>query len=495
MINIEKLKHLSRSQLLFVFLFVAFGVIVPICYLSRPLHVDESTFLVIGNCIKDGSVLYQDVANNKPPGVFYLAAFVFSIVGKSFIAMRILTFVVHAASALLVFALGKKIAGRNVGMIASILFLIGVYLLSFQGYCYLTEPYVVFFCILSVSFFLREKYYAKFIAGLALGMGIVFKQTTIFLFGVFFLFYLLQLRFKQYRTKEYVISSAKNLVIIFLGIAIPLLIVFIYFLAIGTAEGMLYYMLFSVPGVTPSSLLEPLQMALDFFPYLPVWLLSIGMALIVGYKFLRGKTLDEKRFLLSLWLLVFSFPAIIGGSHRILFIIPPAALLAALLSHDIYNNLRRKCYSKQLKRLVIVIFICTLVISTGVNIYLFVARSSWSVQDQIRAAHEVEEYVDGKMYAFPFQNFLFFFSNSTPSVTVVGGVYSEEIAEQLTRDLQVNNVDYVVAVKSVMEILDKGEQILHFPSARQIIYDYIQENYQQVEIMEYFIIYKLKEDN
>ena len=130
----EKLKNLSLSQLLFISLFILFGVIIPVTYISAPLHVDESTFLVIGNSIKDGSLLYKDVANIKSPGVFYLSALVFSVVGKSFIAVRILTYLVHIISAFLVYRLGKKIADKNIGMIASLLFLIGVYIPQFQGY-------------------------------------------------------------------------------------------------------------------------------------------------------------------------------------------------------------------------------------------------------------------------------------------------------------------------------------------------------------------------
>lgn len=497
---IEKIKCSMSKNIIFILLFFFFGVVVPICYLTRSLYIDESTFLVIGSRIQEGSVLYKDVANAKPPGVFYLSALVFNIVGKSYIALRILVCIIHALSALLIFKLGTKIKDRNIGMISSIIFLIGVYLLPYVGHSFLTEPFVAFFCLLAVTFFLKEKYYSKFISGLALGFGVLFKQTAIFLLGAFFLFYGLQLRSQKNRTVEYVISSAKDLIIIFSGLALPLLITYLHFLSMDVAEGFLHYTVFSTPGITTSSLSNLYGMLFDFLSYLPIWFLSLIMIIVVGHRFLKKSAFDKRHFLLALWILFFSYPAIIGGNHRVLFIIPPASILAALIFENLYKDFKAKLKQNRfsLKRVLSAVTVFMIVISLVTNTYLlFVwALSDWDVYDQIEAAQEVEQYIiDGKMYVFPFQNYLFFFSNLTPRVTIVGGVYSEETAESVVRDLQANNVSYVVAVKDVIEVLSKGEQTLHFPEARQIIYDYIQENYQQVKVLKYYIIYKLKENN
>ena len=153
------INRLSRYQLFFITLFILFGVIVPIYYISYPLYGDEGIFLTIGDSIKNGALLYRDVADIKPPGIFYLAALVFSVVGKSFIAARVLTFVVNIASALLILKLGTKIKDKNVGMLASILFLISVYLPLCHGYYYLGEPFVVFFILLSVLCFFNPAQY------------------------------------------------------------------------------------------------------------------------------------------------------------------------------------------------------------------------------------------------------------------------------------------------------------------------------------------------
>jgi 4-amino-4-deoxy-L-arabinose transferase-like glycosyltransferase len=43
----------------------------------------------------------------------------------------------------------------------------------------MTEPFAVFFILLSVLCFFKDGYPAKLIAGFLLGVGVLFKQTTI----------------------------------------------------------------------------------------------------------------------------------------------------------------------------------------------------------------------------------------------------------------------------------------------------------------------------
>jgi hypothetical protein len=429
MILVEKLKQLSGRHIFFILLFIIFGVFVPSYYLFYPLGVDEATYLVIGALIKDGALLYRDVIDVKLPGIYYLAALVFSVAGKSFIAIRVLTYVINAISALLVYSLGKKIANKNIGMAASIFFLIGMYLWQYEGYCYMTEPYVVFFSLLSVLFFLKDGYRAKLVSGLALGMG---------LFGVFFLFYLLNLRFQKNRTKDYVINSAKNLISISLGVAVPLLLVFLYFFSMGAGSQFTYCTIFFISDYSYPFILW--RFIKDFFSFFPIWLLSTSMVLLVGCRLIKGKVLNEKHFLLTLWLLVFSILVIRTGSHRVPFIFPSAAILSALMLSKLYQNLK------------------------------------------------------GRLYFFPFRNYFFFFSDMTPGVKYLGSITGDGVAEKLIEELQINNVSYVVAVRDVIEMLEEKKPFAFHPESKNIMYNYIKENYQLVDTVEYYYLYKLKSD-
>jgi len=483
---IGKLKIPSRKNLIFIILFIVFGLIPPIFYIYNTLHVDEATFLVIGNYIKNGSVMYKDYGNNKFPGIFYLAALVFSITGKSFMAARILTYIIQAISAIIIFVLGTKIKNKNVGMIAAILFLIGVYLPDFQGYLYMTESYVVFFSLVSILFFLKDSHHAKFISGLALGIGMIFKQTAVLIFGVYFLFYLLRLKSRENRTKNYIKNTTKNLVLISSGAAIPLIITFTYFLITGAANEMLHYTVFSLSGYDSTFVFETIISS--FLSYLPVWLLSTIMVIFVGYSFLVKNLLDEKLLFLILWILLFFIPAL-SGTHRVLFIIPPVVLSAAYVFIFLYKNLRNKQTYYKLKCFLIIMILLSTLIASGTNIYL-VANRRYTVNDQIRVAHEIEQNVDGEIYIFPFRNYIYFFSNLTPGTNYLGGVYSKEIAEKIVKDLQANNVSCIVANKGIIEQLEK-EKTLETENMLYV-YNYIKENYQESKTMEFFIIYKLK---
>lgn len=488
MMNMEKLKKLSGKHLLFILLFILIGVIFPIYYISLPLHFDESTFLAIGAHIRNGSLLYRDVSDIKTPGIFYLAALVFTVAGKSFIAARILTYFVNAVLAILIFFIGKKVKDKNVGMIASILFSIGAYLPLFQGYYYMTEQFALIFILISFLFFLRDGYHSKFISGLFLGMGVLFKQTTILIFGMFFLFYLLRIRFQKNRTSEYVISSVKNLVVIFSGLAVPLLITFTYFFIMGAANEMLYYTVFFVSEYgLPFSLTTIIS---GFFSYIPVILLSLCMVFVVGYRFLWGKIVDDKHFLLVLWMILFSIPALtIFLDHRVLFVIPPFSILAGIILYDLYKNLKRKQSSNNVKVIIITILLVTTGISLGTNAYFLPAN--YGVDDQIKEAQEIEQYVEGKVYAFASSNSVLFFSNLTTGVTYLGGIFSSEITENVTNDLQVNNINFIIADIRAINILEKREFIYN-PTLYDFIFDYIQEHYEFLTTTDNYIIYRLK---
>lgn len=489
--TLNQIKPHSRLDLIFIIIFILICVVGPLFYISSiRLWDDEAAYLVIGDSISKGSVLYRDVADVKSPGTYYLAALVITVVGKSLIAARILACVFQAASAILIFVLGTKIIDKKIGMTASILYLIAAYITIFQGYYFMAEPFAVFFSLLSVLYFFKNDLRYYFLAGIFLGIGVLFKQTTILLFGVFLLFYLLRLRFKNNRTKDYVLNSTKILITIFLGVAVPLALVFLYFYIMGAADEMLYYtILFLTEYKLP---FIPMIMIYGFSSYLPVWLLFSSMLLFIGYNFLKGKTFDEKHLFLAIWALILLYPALtIILNQRVLFAVPPMSLLAALLIRSIYQNLKSKQASNQLKSFIISIFLITTGIAAGANISLYTfSIEAYGLEDQIQDLNEIEQYVDGKVHIFPNDNKLFFFSNLTPNVKYIGHVFSEEMAEQVVNDLEINNVSYIVGLKNFVNQIE--EKKIGASNPRIIIYDYIQTHYDILTTTNSSIIYKLK---
>jgi hypothetical protein len=215
------------------------------------------------------------------------------------------------------------------------------------------------------------------------------------------------------------------------------------------------------------------------------------MVLFVGYKFLWGKMLDRKNLFLVLWLLILSIPAItIFVDHRVLYALPPASLLSAILISNLYQTSRRKQISNQVKCFIISTLLITTVIALGTNISLLNLEED--VNDQISSVREIEQYVDGNIYTFTARPHVFFFSNLTPGVTYFGVILSKEMAEKIISDLQVNNVSYIVASRTRVDKLEKNEGYISKPN--KIIYDYINEHYEIIKTTDEFYIYKMRGD-
>jgi len=485
------LKSIKRIDIFFIIIFLTISIIAPILYItSIALWCDEAAYIVIGEQIKNGSVMYRDIADVKTPGTYYIAALIITIAGKSMIAPRIFTAIIHAGSALLVFFLGVKIKNKKVGMIASILFLIAVYIPIFQSFYYLAEPIAVFFTILSVLFFLKENFRNKFLSGIFLGIAVLFKQTTLLLFGIFFLYYILRLRFDNNRTKEYIVNSIRILTVISIGIGIPLVLIFLYFLIMGAANDIVYYTILFLSDYKIDWKLT--QLIHGFYSYLPIWILFFSMTLITIYNFIKRKSLDDKNLFLVLWALILLYPAIvIVFSQRVLFAVPPISLLSAILLYKIFKNLKNKQMSLQIKSQIIISILITTCIAAGYNITIYsYSVENINIKNQMKALNEIEQYVDGDIYIFPADWALYYFSNLTPGVKYMGSVFSEEMANQVINGFESNNIDYIVGRREYITEIE--EKKIKASNPNHIIYNYIQTHYDILTTTNSSIIYRLK---
>ena len=72
--------------------------------------VDEGYFLDLSNRVLHGALPYRDFSTYYTPGVFYLFALVFKLLGTSILPVRVLMAGLRAASALLLFSLARRVA-------------------------------------------------------------------------------------------------------------------------------------------------------------------------------------------------------------------------------------------------------------------------------------------------------------------------------------------------------------------------------------------------
>jgi hypothetical protein len=95
-------------------------------------YADEGTYADIGRALDHGAVLYRDVWDNKPPGIYWLAALTTSAGASAFVLHLALALLV-ALSTLLVWALGRRLGGSRVGALAAGIFAVLASLPNLDG--------------------------------------------------------------------------------------------------------------------------------------------------------------------------------------------------------------------------------------------------------------------------------------------------------------------------------------------------------------------------
>jgi 4-amino-4-deoxy-L-arabinose transferase-like glycosyltransferase len=102
-------------------LLVILGLLRAPSLLEPPWAADEGAYANIGRALHLGGVLYRTVWDNKPPGIYWLAAAV-SAGGASVLRIHLALLVLVAAGTALVWAAGRRLASPGVGLTAALLF-------------------------------------------------------------------------------------------------------------------------------------------------------------------------------------------------------------------------------------------------------------------------------------------------------------------------------------------------------------------------------------
>ena len=87
-----------------------------------PLERDEGEYAYAGQLILHGTPPYQQAYNMKFPGTYYAYALVMAVFGQTARGIRWGLLLVNAATVLLVFAIGRRLFGRNVAAVAAVTF-------------------------------------------------------------------------------------------------------------------------------------------------------------------------------------------------------------------------------------------------------------------------------------------------------------------------------------------------------------------------------------
>jgi hypothetical protein len=137
---------------------------------------DTGRFFAMAKVIVSGATPYLDYQDPKPPLVFFTLT-VPALLGQRYIGGLLLVGVCDLASAVLVLLIARSFYGRSAGLLAGLLFLGNM--AWAQGFFVITEPFTVLFLLLATYFALCSPRRGYFIAGLAAGVAIGFKQYAL----------------------------------------------------------------------------------------------------------------------------------------------------------------------------------------------------------------------------------------------------------------------------------------------------------------------------
>ncbi len=206
---------------------------------------DESTYILIADAIREGKIYLIDVVDTKPVGIFLLFGFFQSIFGESILAIRILTTLWIALTALGIHKVHESLGGVGQAPFASgVIYLVMTSIYTFYGISPNTELFFNLFTVIALWLLLQKPRTGHFfLAGLCLGAGFIIKFVVLFdalAFGVFFLWKAIK---EKWVLRQAVVLSIACI----LGFAIPFASIFAYYWLNGYGSQFLFYT-FEVSG-------------------------------------------------------------------------------------------------------------------------------------------------------------------------------------------------------------------------------------------------------
>jgi len=482
--------------------------IVPfVLYFDVPLYYDEALFLVFGDHLAQGVELYGEIADHKPPGIFFVATALDRLFPEPHVAGRVTVYVVHLLTAGGIGYIAARLRSTRSGAVASLLYLGGVYLPHFAGYFFLTEPFANLFLVLATVALFSRQVLGGVLAGVSLAIAGLFNQISL-LIGLPVLC-LLALEWRRDGG-----SLARNLVLLVaigVGFLVPLSVAAWYFISAGTLdEAVRYTIIIPLTGYdTPFGVFGHV---IALFSFLPVWVLVlVGLARVVRGYTERGR-LDPQVTFLLFWLFLLGLPGAtsLGGDHKLLFAFPPACIVAASVIEDGYEWMTRLETRERagdrtsgpgvvprhrLRAGSVVAIVGILVLSGAANGLALAEVIEGSTADQAEASGEIDSLIEGRAYTLPFRHYVYYFSEKVePPRTFLGLPYSDTLTREIVRDLEEQRVEYILVPANRVTEENTIENVGLFLEARERIIDYANDNYRYEARTERFVIFK-REDS
>ncbi|MBZ5638285.1 MAG: glycosyltransferase family 39 protein [Acidobacteriia bacterium] len=297
--------------------------------MDLPLERDEGEYAYAGQMILEGHVPYGDMDNMKLPGTYYAYALFMALLGQSPRGIHFGLALWTTVSALLLFAVGRRLLDPLAGAIAAAVFAILSASFSVLGFAGHATHFVVLPVLAGCWGILwpgRRERLGLLAAGLAFGLAFLMKQqaAAFVLFGV--LFVLWRSRSAGWR------SAALKGLLFSLGAAAPYAVLCAYLASKGVFANFWFWTVtYARDYVGEVPITDAGAIFLDQAGevtgwYAGAWALAAAGAIVY---FIRGKDRDTKVFLAGLTIL--SFAAVCPGfffrEHYFIVMLPAVGLL------------------------------------------------------------------------------------------------------------------------------------------------------------------------
>jgi len=163
--------------------------------LTKPLYQDEGIFLAVGRGLSEGKFPYLDFWDHKTPGIYFLWSWLYPVFGTKIIFYKIFVWFVNFLSAIFIFGITEKFK-KGFGKFAVVIFLYSI--VFFEGNYLIAAPFLAFFLTLGTWLVLaRREPWSIFVAGLSIGVAIIFKQNAILSLIPFLVYFIWGREFKK----------------------------------------------------------------------------------------------------------------------------------------------------------------------------------------------------------------------------------------------------------------------------------------------------------
>ena len=324
------LRKLEKSlDVWFLIIFLTFFFFLRLPSLFEPYwYGDEGIYQTLGLALNRGALLYRDIWDNKPPGLYFL----YSVFGSDQFLLRLVSLLAGIGGVSAFFALSKKLFNKPfIYRASTFIFLLLFGLPMLEGNIANAENFMVPLALFSAYLLIRfltnkQKKPLLFLSGLILGISFLFKIVAIFDFGAFLLFlYILDFpdKLNIKNLKNHLRDKFSQILIFTTAFLLPFFITITYFLINQSLSLYLESMFFSNINYVGygNKFLIP-----QGFLYLKIFLLAVSLLLI----FLFRKNLKFPAYLfITLWFSFSFFNAFFSQRpypHYVLVLVPSFCL-------------------------------------------------------------------------------------------------------------------------------------------------------------------------